>query len=208
MPRFLDPSVRGIVLLALLVLVEGIQLAIVLGLISSFVPFRLDPFDVDLFPVYKNSLKPNYQMLIYHIFIVACFLAQAIGIYAFRREIGDGGFQNDIKRLLRVDALWVFIQCFAIFKILIYGGPAWAWGLFYASLAASMLSRIFWVEIKRFFSLPLVGRVREGVNREITFLTPAHPPPSRGRDYLYGHHYLFSSNPSRYLSVLIGYAGL
>jgi len=142
-----DPTVRGVILMALLVLVEGIQVVIIAGLISSFVPFRMDPFNLDLFPVNKSSLKPNRQMFIYHIFIMASILAQAIGVYAFRGRLKENGFQNNIKRLLCVDAVWVFIQCFAVFKILIYKDPGWGWGLFYISLAASMLSRIFWVEL-------------------------------------------------------------
>ena len=145
--RSFDPTVMGIALLALLVLVEGIQLVIILGLISTFIPFGIDPFDADMFPVYKGGLQPNRQMLIYRIFIITGILAQAVGAYAFRRQLGETEFQGQIKRLLCVDAVWVFIQCYAIFKILIYQSPAWAWDLFYISLAASILSRIFWVEI-------------------------------------------------------------
>ncbi len=147
MRRFCDATMMGIVLLAVLVLIEGIQLVIILGAISRFIPFSADPFNADLFPVYQAQLKPNRQMLIYHIFIMTSIIAQAAGVYFFRRKLEDAQFQNGIKRLLCVDTLWVFIQCYAIFKILIYNSPAWAWSLFYASLTASILSRIFWVEL-------------------------------------------------------------
>lgn len=149
MLKRLDPAVRGIVWMALLVLVENIQLVIIAGFVSSLVPVKIDPFNYDIFPVYQGSIKSTRQMTIYHLFILAGLLGQAAAVYAFRRKLEDRKFQDDLKQLLCADALWVFIQCFAIFKILIYNSPAWGWGLFYASLAGSMLSRIFWPEIKR-----------------------------------------------------------
>jgi hypothetical protein len=139
--------IKSIVLLSLLVLVESIQLVIVLGLLSQFMPFGAVAFNADLFPVYKGDLKPNWQIQIYHIFIVASIIAQFITVYAFRRKLERIEFQMNIKRLLCVDTLWVFIQCFAVFKILINNSPAWAWQLFYLSLGASIVSRIFWIEV-------------------------------------------------------------
>jgi hypothetical protein len=70
----LDSAARGSVLLALLALVENFQLVIIIGLVSSLVPIKLDPFNLDIFPVYQYSIKPNRQMLIYHTFIVTCVL--------------------------------------------------------------------------------------------------------------------------------------
>jgi len=144
--------IRGVVLLALLVFVESVQLTIVLGIISHYIPFGVDQFNDDLFPVYQHALKRNWQLEIYHLFIMVSIMAQALVIYNFRRRIEEAAFQENIKRLLCVDTLWVFVQCYAVFKVLIYNGPAWAWGLFYTSLAASLLSRVFWVEIKRWGS--------------------------------------------------------
>lgn len=142
-----ETVIKGIVLVSLLVLVESIQLVIVSGYISTFIPVGRDPMNDDLFPVYRNWLKPNWQMFIYHLFIMASIMAQFFVIYAFRRKLELAEFQINIKRLLCVDSVWVFIQCWAVFKILIFGSPGWAWCLFYISLGASMCSRIFWVEI-------------------------------------------------------------
>jgi len=173
--RSFDPTVMGIALLALLVLVEGIQLVIILGFISTFIPFGVDPFDADMFPVYKGGLQPNRQMLIYRIFIITGILAQAAGVYFFRRKLGETEFQGRIKQLLCVDAVWVFIQCYAIFKILIYQSPAWAWDLFYISLAASILSRIFWVEI-----VHLVGNAEAGL---LAIFDPPHPKSHETKEH-------------------------
>ena len=140
-------SVKGVVLLALLVLVESLQLVFIAGYLLQFVPFAADAFNADLFPKYKAQLKQNHQVLIYHIFIMSNILLQSAGVGIFHRKLSDPGFQKEILHLLAVDSLWVLIQGFAVFKILIYGNPAWARYLFYGSLAASVLSRVFWIEI-------------------------------------------------------------
>src|SRR5258708_7720004 len=95
-----DPTASVIVLVSALVLVECVQLVIILGLVSIFIPIKMDPFNVDIFPAYQGSIKPNYQMPIYHIFIVSSILAQVIGIFAFRRKLQDKEFQNNILQLL------------------------------------------------------------------------------------------------------------
>ncbi len=152
-------DIKGVVLLACLVLVESIQLVIILGLVSSFIPFDTSSLAASLFLPYKNDLRPEREIEIYHAFIAVNICASAWGVYRWREHMGSLGFQENIKRLILADGGWVLLQLFAAFKIFIYGDPWWARGLLYAALAGSVLSRVCWsrlsahVPVIRFNSL-------------------------------------------------------
>ncbi len=137
-------DLRRAFLLAGLVFVESVQLVIVLGLISSFVPIAADPFNAALYQRYKDVLKPERETGIYHAFIAAGILAQGAVAYSFRARLHDAVFLDQVKRLLLVDGCWVALQLFAIFKMLIQHDSWWARGILYAALAASFLTRVLW----------------------------------------------------------------
>ncbi len=145
---FRDTEIKNIVLFAIWTFFECLQLVIIVVFIFSFIPIAPNPFVQTLFPLHQKGVLPEREMLFYRIFVFANIALQAATLYFFRKRLGEERLGRSIIFLTTVNAFWIFMQLFAVFKIIVVGNLAWARYLFYVSLGLAVASRIFWPEFK------------------------------------------------------------
>lgn len=143
-----DPKSKNIISMALWALIQSWQLLIIVALILSFIPFKAHPFAEKLFLLHRNGVQPERGMFFYRMFVVAAVLFLGAALYLFRRRLDEGALTKKILSLTAVDAGWIFIQVFAIFKIFVTDDPEWARYVLYAAMAGAVVTRVFWTEIK------------------------------------------------------------
>ncbi len=132
---------------ALWALLEAVQWIIVVAFIFSFIPFKPHPFAAKLFALHQKGVQPEREMTFYRLFVVLSALFYAAGLYVFRRRLEDRGLSKKLWPLAMVNAIWIFVQVFAVFKIFVTGNPDWARYLLYAGFAGALVTRVFWPEI-------------------------------------------------------------
>lgn len=142
-----DRKTLNIVLFAVWALIESVQWIVVVAFIFSFIPFKPHPFAAKLFVLHQNGVQPEREMSFYRLFVVLSVLFYAAGLYLFRRRLDDRGFSRKIWPLAAINAVWIFVQLFAVFKIFVTGNPDWARYLLYAGFAGALVTRVFWPEI-------------------------------------------------------------
>ena len=134
--------------LALVAFLEALQLLILAGVIFSFIPIHFTPFVQKLFPIYLPEVRPEREMLLYRLFVLAALGLQVCFLYIFRRRLQEELLGRRVFAFAAVSAAWIFIQVFAVFKIFLMADPAWARGLLYGAMAGALLSKIFWPEVR------------------------------------------------------------
>ena len=144
-----DVKTKNIVAYSVLVLVLSVQLVIILAVIFSFIPIKLNSFVQTLLPLYWDQVRPHRQLQFYTVFIIFGIMAQAFGMVFFKKQLEEEGFSKVLWPLVIMQAVWVLIEVTAVFKIFTFGEPLWAKWFLYISLAACLLNTIFWPEFKR-----------------------------------------------------------
>jgi hypothetical protein len=151
----MDRTIRNtqtgnIVALSCLSLVEALQLLIIVALVFSFIPMSVPSFVQKLFPISQYDVHLKRDGSFYHLWVIAAFLLQGLLVFANRRHLENPGLLQKVLPYIATMAALVFVQIFAIFKIFLWGNPAWARGLLYAFIVVGALARIFWPELQRF----------------------------------------------------------
>jgi len=141
---------RSIILMALLGLIESLQLLIIVMLIFSFIPIPMTDFAKDLFPNSQTALNPNRKMFFLHLWVGAGLLIHSVGLWCLRGRLGEAKTDGLLGRLIMVDGTWLLLQLFMVFKMILYPQVFWVKPLFYVSLGLSLLSRFFWFEVNAF----------------------------------------------------------
>ncbi len=144
-----DVKTKNIVAYSALVLVLSVQLVIILAVISSFIPIKLNSFVQTLLPLYWDQVRPHRQMQIYAVFIIFGTLAQAWGMVFLKKQLQDDGFAKALWPFALMQWAWVLIEATAAFKVFVFGSPAWAKYFLYLSLCGCVLNTIFWPEFKK-----------------------------------------------------------
>ena len=144
----IDTETVNIFWFTLWALVEALQLIIILAFIFCFIPFKTHPFATKLFPLHQHGIQPERDMFFYRVFAVAAIALFSAGLYIFRRRLNDSNFSKGLSSLTMANALWVFVQIFAVFKIFVTANPDWARYLLYLAFAGAVVSRVFWPEIR------------------------------------------------------------
>ena len=142
-------DIINIALLGILSLVLSLGLLIFVVCIFTFIPIHLSPFVYELFPLYQKGVLPEREMAFYRFFIFSNIVLQSGLVYWFRKRLDDQTLSRDILFFLRFELMWILLQIFAVFKILLYNNPTWAMYLFYIALGFSTVSKIFWPEFRR-----------------------------------------------------------
>lgn len=137
-----------VVVLALWAFLEALQLLFLLCLAFSFIPVHYRSFAREMFPVYWSDIRPEREMFFYRAFVVCAIVLQAAFVWQGRRLQAPLA-RRHLQQYLAVAGIWIFLQIFAAFKIFIFGDPAWARYLLYASTAGAVVTRLFWPELCR-----------------------------------------------------------
>ena len=132
-----------------LVLVLSVQVVIILAVIFSFIPIKLNSFVQTLQPLYWDQVRPHRQIQFYAVFILFGVMAQAWGMVFLKKQLQDNDFAKRLWPFVMMQAVWVLIESTAAFKIFVFGGPPWAKWFLYLSLSACILNTIFWPEFKK-----------------------------------------------------------
>lgn len=146
-----DPVSRNIGYLSVLVFILALQVLIILVFVYQFIPMKMASITEGVPPALLKLFQPNRNHFFYHAFIATAIISQVLAIYIFRKRLGKPELARDIKELLIWEIFIVSWQLFAVFKILQYDNPSWARILLYAGLAAALLGKIFWPELKSCF---------------------------------------------------------
>jgi len=162
--KFFDKHTFNIIAVALLSLVEALQVLIIVVLIYSFIPIPVPAFVQKLYPISLYDVHLKRETSFYHLWIAAGLLLQAILIFFNRRRMGEERWRHGVYLYICTMVCFIIIQLFAVFKILLWGDPRWARVLLYLSLGLAILARIFWPECRR-----LISRVWE---RSAAFKAP------------------------------------
>ena len=140
---------KSLVAYSMLVLVWSIQLVILLSVIYSFIPIKLNSFVYTILPLYLDQVRPHRQLQFYTAYIFFGVIAQALGIIFLKKQLGNRGFAKDLWIFVLVQTGWLLVELTAAFKIFVFGSPLWAKWFLYVSLIACLLNTIFWPEAKR-----------------------------------------------------------
>ena len=132
-----------------LVLALSVQVVIILAVIFSFIPIKLNSFAQTLLPLYWDQIRPHRQIQFYAVFILFGISAQAWGMVFLKKQLQDNGFAKVLWPFVAMQWVWVLIEATAAFKIFAFGAPQWAKWFLYLSLIACLLNTIFWPEFKR-----------------------------------------------------------
>lgn len=146
-------SFNDIILISFLSIVEALQVLVIVSHIYSFIPIHWKV------PIPKG-LEPERESFLYIIFLsVACIL-MASGFMLMRR-LNMEEHRKQLKMFLMMESAWLFLQLFAFFKWLTYRYPfynifpyengQWVMPFFYGVVFLSLLSKIFWPEIYKWF---------------------------------------------------------
>jgi len=144
-----DVKTKNIVAYSALVLALSVQVVIILAVIFSFIPIKLNSFVQTLLPLYWDQVRPHRQIQFYAVFILFGITAQAWGMIFLKKQLQDNGFAKALGPFVIMQWVWVLIETTAAFKIFVFGSPQWAKWFLYLSLLAWGLNTIFWPEFKR-----------------------------------------------------------
>src|SRR5271157_5405516 len=101
MDRPANSYANNVIAYSSLVLVLSLQAVIILAVISSFIPIKLNSFVQTLLPLYWDQVRPHRQIQIYAVFILFGTMAQAWGMVFLKKQLQDNGFSR---------ALWPFVM--------------------------------------------------------------------------------------------------
>jgi len=169
-----DHATVNIILCLLLVLIESLQLLIVLVLIFSFIPIPVSPMVHELFPRFRQDVFPKRDLFFYRFWVGTVILGQAVLLGSLRNQLSGPQLGRRLRPFCAVEALWLFLMVFTVFKIFVYGHPAWGMPLLYAVLAGSLLSKIFWKELCNAakFSYSYISEHHKVISRAADFIFP------------------------------------
>ncbi len=133
--------------LAVLALVESLQVLIVLVWVFSFIPIHVSPFVNELWPLNQRTIVPERELFFFQVFVAMNIGFMALALFLSRRHIKEVVLGVWVKRFLRMEAFWLLVQLFAVFHRIVHQDPLWAVVLFYGSAVLSWLMKFLWPEI-------------------------------------------------------------
>jgi hypothetical protein len=146
---FFDKNTINIIVLSLVSFIEALQVLIIIVFIFSFIPIAVPPLVQKLYPLSVYDVHLKRDILFYHVWIALGLGLQGSLMFATRRHLGEDHWWRGLCPYICTMAVFVTIQIFAVFKILLLGNLWWSRDVFYAFLGAGILARIFWPELQR-----------------------------------------------------------
>ncbi len=157
-----EVKTKNIVAYSALVLALSVQGVIILAVLFSFIPIKLNNFVYTLSPLYLDQVRPHRQIQFYVVFIFFGTMAQAWGMIFLKKQLQDNGFAKALWPFVMMQGVWVLIEATAAFKIFVFGSPVWAKWFLYLSLGGCIFNTIFWPEFKRGVARCYHGLARPG----------------------------------------------
>ena len=146
---FKEPAYQNVGILALLSVLQGIQLLIIAAAAASFIPFKKTDFVTKIFPVYLPEVRPEREMLLFRFFVILSIAIMAVWTLRHKKRLDDAGLVKAITGYVLFTGACVFIQVFFAFKLFVWGAPQWAKVMLYVTLIASVFAHIFWPELEK-----------------------------------------------------------
>jgi len=150
---FFDKNTFNIIALAVLSLVESLQLLIIVVLVFSFIAIPIPALVYKFYPLTQYDVHLKRDMSFYHLWIALGIGLQGLLIFLNRQRLGEDNLWRKCTPYICTMAAILMIQIFAVFKMLLWGNPWWARDLFYFGLGFGILARIFWPECRRLLAL-------------------------------------------------------
>ena len=145
---FKDKSVCNLFWLSVLTMIESLQVLIIVVLVFSFIPIKMADITHGVGAQVLQFFKPEREITFYRFFIVLSMVGMGLAVWFLRTSLSFNSLTKQLKSLIIVDGALVVVQLFFTFKILQYDDPSWARFMLYVTLGLSLLSRIFWPEVK------------------------------------------------------------
>lgn len=142
-------------MLTALAICESIYVLIIVSHIYSFIPIHWSV-------VIPKGLEPERENFFYLVFLFTAFAFMAAACVFIRPQLEQASKRLAWAQFLAVEFFWVCLLLFAYFKWLTYRYPfypvlayengRWVLPFFYGLLTLSLLSKIFWMELRQFFN--------------------------------------------------------
>ncbi len=142
----MDRLIKNTAWLSLIALLEAIQLLILLSIIFTFVPIKLDALALTFFPLHLKGLLPEREMFLYRAFIVMAVVIQAGLVLIFRRTLHEEYWVSRWRQWSAVSAVLVLVQCYCVTRVWLDPNPMPASYALYGITALAYGFKIFWPE--------------------------------------------------------------
>ncbi len=116
----------------------------------GFIPIETAPIAKGVVPQLLQLFKPEREITLYRLAIVAAIAIEVGLCIVFRRHIATKDLASSFSLWVTNASVWISLQLIAAFKLLQYQNPAWAKGLFYGAGICFVITQIFWPEIRKF----------------------------------------------------------
>lgn len=136
-------------------LVESVQVLIAASVISSFVPIKINSFAQYFWPLIQQTIQPERESFLYHVFIAANVALTGAGVWFWRRRLQEPALARRLLEFGLWETGWIVLQLYAVFAMTAH--PNWGWPkvFFYVVFAASWAFKIFWPEADRLIKAAL-----------------------------------------------------
>ena len=146
---FFNRPTLNIIALSLVSFIEALQVLIIVALIYSFIPIAVPAFVHQLFPLSLYAVHLKRESSFYHGWILVALGLQALLLFVNRARLEENHLGRALMPYIGTIGVFVLIQIFAVFKILLWGNPWWARDCLYLFLGLGIVVRIFWPEFWR-----------------------------------------------------------
>jgi hypothetical protein len=137
-----------VVIFSFIIFCATAQVWMVLVALSGLVP-PTNALSAVVWPEWQYVVRPERDALLFHCFVFLALMAQAAGIWSYRRKIIQPSFVRGVLPYFTAELLWTALMLCASFNIIVYDQRPWlAKGVFVALALGAMLSKIFWPEFK------------------------------------------------------------
>ncbi len=158
-------TTRIAALLTYVVFLESVQALLFAQWILSKFPVK-SVLSGQVFPEWQHLIKPEREMLLYHIFLAAIIVLQAAAFGLFRKKLTDLRFIRQLKNFAVFESVLVFLLLTASFKVIIYDyQPELARRAFEFLMVLALVTKAFWGFVRQTLST-LYAFVTEERNRE------------------------------------------
>ncbi len=133
--------------LSLAILLIGVQVGIVLSLLTLILPPLPVPQDLHLFIKHREGITTEYEMLFYRAAIMVTLVVAVIGWFINRRRLQTGDLIVALQRFSILTVGWLVVQAFAIFKLFLPNPVFIIKCLLATGLIGQMLTWVFFTEL-------------------------------------------------------------
>ncbi len=136
------------VLPAIIALCESLQLTIIVSILFSFVPIKLDQFVSTLFLLHQRGIRPERETLFYWVFVFGAIAVYTLLLRFLRKGADAARVLPQWRMWLATSIVCLLPQLAAIYFVWVFPQAAWARPVLYGGCILAVLLRIFWPEAR------------------------------------------------------------